>query len=417
MTHYALSLAKRLKTGKKGDSRSSLSCRIAVISIAIASAVMLLTLAIVTGFKAQITDKIIGFDSQISISPQNGDDSSSAIDRLPPELIDQLNNTGLQSATINGAIVQPGLLKTEDDFTPVIIRAYGNDKDYGFLTHNIVEGWLPDFSSDSTRNDIVISATQANALRLECGDKVNAAFFIDNNIKVRRYTIAAIYRSNFSEYDDVIAFGNPASVKSLQKIDTDQWNRYEIAGLPLEQLPEATERINTVLRMAYFSGSIDQPLIATSILTTGAVYFNWLQMLDTNVVVIITLMAIIALFTLISALFILILERVKLIGTLKTIGASNNFIRSVFIALTTKLLLKGLLIGNLTALGVIFLQTQFHLLPLDPDSYYISFVPMEISVVQIIILNLAAIAAALLAMLIPAAIISRISPAQTVRFE
>ncbi|MDE7135153.1 MAG: FtsX-like permease family protein, partial [Muribaculaceae bacterium] len=226
-----------------------------------------------------------------------------------------------------------------------------------------------------------------------------------------------IYCSNFGEYDDLMAFVSLSTLRKIWGIGSDESTRIEITGIPFEQIQPAARALQEALAQAYYARELPDYLRCRSVLETGALYFNWLNLLDTNVLVIIILMASISVFTLIASLFILILERINLIGTLKTLGATDGLIRRVFIILASKILIKGLVIGNILALAIIIVQSFTHVLPLDPEAYYISFVPMNISLLQVITVNVAAVIAGVLVMIIPSMVISRMSPAKTVRFE
>lgn len=388
-------------------------------------AVMLLTIAIVTGFKRQITDKIIGFDSEISLTAL--DDvlntvkplhmSDSLLDIIGKTLSATLGNEVAERVEVSQSLSHPAMLKTADGFAAVIARGYSSNRDNSFLEQNLTEGYVPDFKADSSSNQIVISSVMGDKLNLKAGEKINTVFFTGSRLRLRNLKIAGVYCSNFGEYDDLMAFMSLSTLRKIWGIGSDESTRIEISGIPFEQIQPATRALQDALSQAYYAGELPDYLRCRSVLETGALYFNWLNLLDTNVLVIIILMASISVFTLIASLFILILERINLIGTLKTLGATDGLIRRVFIILASKILIKGLLIGNVLALAIIIVQSFTHVLPLDPEAYYISFVPMNISMLQVVTVNVAAVIAGVLVMIIPSMVISRMSPAKTVRFE
>lgn len=388
-------------------------------------AVMLLTIAIVTGFKRQITDKIIGFDSEISLTAL--DDvlntvkplhmSDSLLDIIGKTLSATLGNEVAERVEVSQSLSHPAMLKTADGFAAVIARGYSSNRDNSFLEQNLTEGYVPDFKADSSSNQIVISSVMADKLNLKAGEKINTVFFTGSRLRLRNLKIAGVYCSNFGEYDDLMAFMSLSTLRKIWGIGSDESTRIEISGIPFEQIQPATRALQDALSQAYYAGELPDYLRCRSVLETGALYFNWLNLLDTNVLVIIILMASISVFTLIASLFILILERINLIGTLKTLGATDGLIRRVFIILASKILIKGLVIGNVLALAIIIVQSFTHVLPLDPEAYYISFVPMNISMLQVVTVNVAAVIAGVLVMIIPSMVISRMSPAKTVRFE
>lgn len=388
-------------------------------------AVMLLTIAIVTGFKRQITDKIIGFDSEISLTAL--DDvlntvkplhmSDTLLDIIGKTLSATLGNEVAERVEVSQSLSHPAMLKTADGFAAVIARGYSSNRDNSFLEQNLTEGYVPDFKADSSSNQIVISSVMGDKLNLKAGEKINTVFFTGSRLRLRNLKIAGVYCSNFGEYDDLMAFMSLSTLRKIWGIGSDESTRIEISGIPFEQIQPATRALQDALSQAYYAGELPDYLRCRSVLETGALYFNWLNLLDTNVLVIIILMASISVFTLIASLFILILERINLIGTLKTLGATDGLIRRVFIILASKILIKGLVIGNVLALAIIIVQSFTHVLPLDPEAYYISFVPMNISMLQVVTVNVAAVIAGVLVMIIPSMVISRMSPAKTVRFE
>ena len=387
---------------------------------------MLLTLAIVRGFKQQITEKIVGFDAQISIVAHDSSYENELPITLTPTLHDMLRQA-VPAARIDASIAQPAMLKTNDHFAAVVFRCYGDSKDWSFISDNIVEGNLPDYTSsaatsdasgnDSIKNAIVISKTIADELQLSVGEKIPTIFIVDNRMRMRNFVVAAIYESHISDYDKTVAFAPISTLRSLLGLAPNQSTRLEISGLSLDDVPEAQMEVHYALSNAYYIGETETILHAQSVLQTGAIYFNWLELLDANVVVIIQLMSAISIFTLVASLFILILERVNLIGTLKTLGSANVSVRKIFIYVAARILLRGLLIGNAIGLAIIVIQYYTHILPLDPESYYISFVPVSITIWQVLTLNIVAVVSAMAVMIIPSMVITRMQPARILRFE
>lgn len=411
-----LFIASKLRLSEKGSRRSSASVRIATAGVALSIAIMLLTLAVVSGFKRQITEKIIGFDSQLSVSALNRDFTQEHPVKIDSSLSKAISEA-LPGAKTDLAFVQPAMLKTSDNFSAVIFRAYGHGKDYSFLNGNITDGITTEFNDTIPAGTIVVSETTSGELNLKPGDKINVCFFIDNRLRVRKMTVGAIYSSGFGEYDRTVAYCSLSTLQKLRGLSPDEGTRIEISGLDQNSLPDLTKHLQQVLYDMYYSGKTENYLQVTSVLETGSIYFNWLDLLDTNVAVIIILMSAISIFTLISSLFILILERVQMIGTLKTIGATDSLIRRIFIALASKIVFRGIIIGNLTGLTIILVQFFFRVLPLDPEAYYISFVPVRIGIPDVLLLNLCVIAASIAVMIIPSGIITGMSPSKIVRFE
>lgn len=410
-----LFIARRLRLSDSNGNRVKTSIRIATAGVVLSVVIMLITLAITSGFKHEIVNKLIGFDSQLTVQAQAADVVSSQ-----PVMVDVAGAEAVVKATLPGATVEesirmPGMLKTDDDFSAVVFRGYDGDSHARFISENVVEGAVPTGGDDT--NGIVISKTVARQLGLRAGDKIKTCFFAADRMRLRNFEIAAVYDSGFGEYDKVVAYAPLPVLKKIAGIPDGCAASLEVSGLAPEDMAQAWQSLQAAMSQAYYSRDLTQYLEVDSILRSGAVYFNWLSLLDTNVVVILVLMTAISSFTLIASLIILILERVNMIGTLKMLGATNAMIRRVFILLDLKVLVKGLVAGNVVALALILLQQHLHLLPLDPESYYISFVPAKITAWQVLALNAAAIAVATVVMVLPSMMISRLKPASILRFE
>lgn len=418
-------IASKLKLRQRGSRRSSVSIKVSTIGVVLSIAVMLLTIAIVTGFKQQITDKIIGFESELTLTAVDSDmeaekpihfsDTLMAVVRKSLEKT--LGTAAAKRVEVAQSLSHPAMLKTADNFSAAVVRGFAGSGNDAFLRENLVAGYVPDFMADSSANQIVISSTMADRLNLKAGEKINTVFFTGQRLRLRNFKIAGVYCSNFGEYDNLMAFGALSTLQKIWGIAPEESICIEITGIPFDQITAAEQGLQADLSQAYYAGSVPDYIICRSVLESGAIYFNWLHLLDTNVMVIIALMASISVFTLIASLFILILERINMIGTLKTLGATDSLIRRVFIILASRILVRGLIIGDLLALAIIIIQSTTHILPLDAEAYYISFVPMEISFWQVLTVNVAAVAAGVAVMVIPSMVISRMTPAKTVRFE
>lgn len=417
-----LYIARRLRLSDNKGNRVKTSVRISTAGVVLSVVIMMITIAITSGFKHEIVNKLTGFDSQLTVEAQGADPRAPRPWILDADAVTSQIRQQLPDATVEESLRLPAMLKTRDDFSAVVFRGYGGHGHDAFIEGNIVEGSMPSPGAPAgneaaSPNAIIISATMANQLGLHAGDKVNTCFFAGGKMRLRNFEIAAVYNSGFGEYDKVVAYAPLSTLRRIAGLPDGVVESIEITGLPLEGLPQAQERLQAMLTDAYYSGRLSQYLVAGSIMESGAMYFNWLSLLNTNVVVILILMTVISSFTLIASLIILILERVNMIGTLKMLGATDGMIRRIFILLDLKVLVKGLAVGNVVALALILLQQYLHILPLDPDSYYISFVPVKISVVQVVTLNAAAIAVATLIMILPSMLISRLKPATILRYE
>ncbi len=393
---------------------------VAVGGVALSFMVMLLAIAVVTGFKAEISRKIMGFDAQIRIMPlasfYGDEDVAIALDGNLRQIIDSgLGNLpeGYKPETVV-SLRQAAMLKTDNDFMGVAFRSFGDGYGWDFERENLVEGSIP---NDSLPRGIMISETMGDKLGLRPGDKVDAYFFVGETVRPRKFEITGIYRSDFGEYDNLVAYVAPSMISRMLKLSGHEGEAVEIRGLPADDIIPAAQRLQSVLSAAYAKGDIPQNMAVTSVYSSAAMYFNWLGMLDTNIVVILILMGCVSGLMLVSCVLILILQRVRMVGLLKSLGASNRQVGMIFVRLGVRVTLSGLLIGNAVALAMIGIQWRWHLLPLDPESYYLSFVPVELPFSSWAMLNSATAVMAFVIMLLPAAAVSRLSPVKVMRFE
>lgn len=415
-----LFIARRLSLRRgHGAGRRSPAVTIAVAGIALSVAVMLITLAIVPGFRNEITHKVMGFDAQITIEPVQPVTATPEPLRpavCPPALRDEIV-AALHGAEVFTAVRLPGILKTPDQFVGLVFQAFDGNAPLDFIASNLIKGALPDYAVDSTRYDIVISSITSRRLGLDVGDRVDGYFFNNDNLRARRFNIAAIYDSHFDDYDRLISFMSVTAARALAAIPSDGGTEVQIRGLRDADVRRARETVSAIVSDAFSSGLLPEYNEVTDVFSRNPMYFNWLDLLDTNVAVIIWLMSCVGAVTLISCLFIMILERVQLIGVLKALGATNSQIIRIFLYMAERVVIRGILIGDAIGLAFVWLQWQFNLLPLDPEAYYLSSVPVTFNWGAFIILNIAAAIIALVIMLLPTLTVSRISPARVIRFE
>lgn len=435
-------IARRLRVSDTGGNRVKTSVRISTVGVVLSVVIMMITIAVTSGFKDEIVNKLTGFNSQLTVEPvstnpleqQQYIENGAAVMAIVQE--------ALPDAEVTESVKMPGMLKTTDNFAAVMFCGYGGAGHDSFIADNIVEGELPSSvarglnecevsevyanvggkkgandGEENNANAIVISSTVAGQLGLDVGDKINTCFFAEGKMRLRNFKVAAIYNSGFIEYDKSVVYAPLPTLRRIAGLDDGQVASIEISGLDIDELSHAQMTLQRAFSNAYYDRGLTQYMQVGSIMQSGAMYFNWLSLLDTNVVVILILMTAISAFTLIASLIILILERVNMIGTLKMLGATNGMIQRIFILLDLKVLVKGLIVGNVVGLALILFQQFTHLLPLDPESYYISFVPVKITVLQVVVLNVAAIFVATLIMILPSMMISRLKPATILRYE
>lgn len=388
-------LARRLQWRPEGKKQSSLSVGIAVTGVALSIIVMMVSLAVMSGFKKEVKSRLMSVGDAITITAtdDNGEPAVISLDSLKA-LISLPNG-----AEISPRIASAAILKTDDDFVALDLRA--NDR------------MVP---ADST-GSIVLSATTASRLGLDAGDKIPVYFFIDNNLRVRNLRVDSIFSTGIDEHDSQVGYCSQSLLRRLLRLSSDEASTFGITDISESEIDDVAQDIHGSLLMAYYTGRTLSGFRISTILQTDASYFTWLDLLDTNVVVILSLMAAVAAFTLISSLFIIILERVKTIGLLKALGAGNPMIRHTFMIMAERLVVRGMLIGNLIALGLIAVQYFTRIIPLDSANYYVSFVPVNISLWAVVALNVGVIVVSWVVLMLPAMIISRISPASTMRYE
>lgn len=413
VTYY---IARRLRLGEEG--RNSTSVVIAICGVALSVAVMMLSIAVVSGFKSQIRGKVAGFESQVTINATHIDSDTTAsgdFDYLTfgPELKTLIDGSGLFS-TYDLTIRQPSIIKTDNDFEGIVLYGIANNsKRAQFLKDNIADEELDGLKD----NEIALSSHTARALSLNKGDKVFAYFFVDGTVKARRFVVAAIYNTNFSDYDKLYAFVPLQTLQKLNGLAENQGTQVDLTCVDGEQIDDSALELQRIMMTASYSGELAGIYQLSTVTQNAMLYLNWLDLLDTNVVVILILMALVSGFTLISSLFIIILERVQTIGLLKAMGASDRQIREVFTAIGWRLVLWGMLAGNVVSLVLIGIQALFHVVPLDPESYYLSFVPVRIDVVDILLLNAAVFVVSWAMLLVPARSVAKVSPARALRYE
>lgn len=420
---FSAFISNRLSLRSNGRRRPAPAIIVAVGGIALSLAVMLLAVAVVTGFKNEIKRKVMGFDAQISVHPFSAYygsawDSPGLLcidDVMTDVLADALEAAGTEvEPEVAVTLQQTGMVKTENDFMGVLFKSYGSGYRWGFERGNLVEGKLP---VEENPRGVMISEAMASRLRLALGDKINVYFFGDGNVRPRRYEVTGIYCSNFGEYDNLVAYAPHKALAGLMKCGDDEGERIEIRGLDEPDITAVADRLQSNLMERYSTGQSAQAYAVSTVFASGAMYFNWLDMLDTNIVVILILMGCVSGFMLVSCVLILILERVRMVGILKALGATNRQTGMIFVRLGARVTAIGLAAGNLLGLSVILAQAHWHVVPLDPASYYLSYVPVELTFVAWLLINAGAALFSFLLMLLPAATVSRLSPVKVMRFE
>lgn len=411
-----LFIAKRIHFSKeKGEKRtSSPAIKIAIAGVAIGLAAMILALSIVVGFKKEVRNKVVGFGAHIQITNLH---NNSSYETLPicisPELRTQLESTeGVKH--LQAFSTKPGIIKTDSAFQGIILKGVGKDYDWDFFKKNMIEGAVINPNDTTISNQVILSKNIASKLSLKTGDSF-LCYFVGENVRYRKFNITGIYSTNFEDYDKMFVITDIELIRRLNNWDEDEASGVELLVTDYDNLDKIQQ--NVFLEMMTYRDRKENTLLTRSIKELNPMIFGWLDLLDTNVVVIIVLMFAISIFTMISGLLIIILERTNMIGMLKTLGARNYNIRKVFLYVSSFLILKGMLWGNIIALAVLFIQKYFGVIKLDAEKYYMSEVPVDINFLYIILINVGTLILSMLVMIIPSYLIAKISPAKSIRYE
>ena len=410
-----LFIARRIYS-YQGDKRkvSRPAIRIATIGVGIGLAVMLITVSVVLGFKHTIRDKVVGFGSHIQV---HNIMTFSPTDNYPVCIDDSMMQVlkGLKGVRhVERYAMTQGILKTNEDFLGVLFKGVGPEYDMTFLRQHLVEGEIPQFSDTASTNKVLLSKMIADKLRLKAGDRVYA-YFIDENVRTRRFTISGIYQTNMTRFDEALCM---TDMNVARKING--WDQGEVSGAEIlaEDFGKLSETENDVIeKVNRSSDKYGNTFSSQTIFEAYPQVFTWLELLDINVWIILALMVCVAGFTMISGLLIIILERTQMIGVLKAIGARNKTIRHTFLWFAAFIIGRGLLVGNVIGLGIIILQKSTGIISLDPQTYYVSEAPMEISVPIFLLLNVATLLISIFVLIAPSYLISHIHPAKSMRYE
>ena len=410
-----LFIAKRIfsdKTVKKGISQPIVT--IAVFGIALGLAVMILSVAIVTGFKSEISNKVIGFGSHIQIVNY---DTNISFETAPINKqqsfysdIDELK--GIKN--IQEFAIKAGIIKTKTDIQGIVLKGIGSNFDWSFFDQNMVEGESFRVNDSARTNNIIISNYIAKLLNLKLGDKI-AAYFIQQPPRMRSFTISGFYETNLAEFDEKFAVVDIKHIQKLNNWTEDQISGFEVLIEDFSQLDKMTEDVRDIV--GFHFNPDGTKLKVLSIKQKYPQMFDWLNLTDMNVWVILILMISVAGFNMVSGLLILILERTNMIGILKAVGTKNWSIRKIFLYQSGFLISKGMLWGNIIGIAICILQAQFQIFKLDPTSYYLEAVPINLKLWHILALNSGTLVITVIMLVIPSYIISRLSPEKTIRFN
>ena len=388
---------------------------ISIFGIALSVAVMIIAVAITTGFKEEIGRKATGFSADIQITNLDG---SHSLYNMSPISANQPFINELKAIPevrhIQQFCIKPGIMKSVDEIQAIVLKGVDRNFEWDFFRRNLVEGSILQLPDSVASNEIILSKHVANLLQLKLGDPV-IVFFIQETPRPRRLTLSGIYNTGLVELDKVYALVDMRHIQKISDWTSNQISGFEIFIHDFDRIEQVT---NKVFDLAGFRVAEDgSSLNVQNIRDLYSQIFDWLKLQDTTIAIIILLMILVAGFNMISGLLIIILERTSIIGVLKALGANSRLIRKIFLYVSAFFVGKGLLWGNIIALILCWLQWKFGILTLDQESYFLDKAPISLHLWQLFLINIGAAAAILIMLILPSAIISKISPETTIKYR
>lgn len=405
-------IAKRLVTAK--DYKSSISApiiKIAISAIAIGIIMMLVSVATGIGLQQKIRDKVSAFNGQVIIS--NYDNNNSEVTLIPISKKQDFypNFKSVPEVKHIQAIAsKAGIIRTENAFEGIIFKGVGADYDWNNIKEYLVEGGLPNFTRE-LNEEVIISRFLADRLNLKVGDQFNTFFIKEEQGKMpnsRRFKITGIFNSGFQNFDATYIIGDIRHIQRINKWTPDQIGAFEVFVKDFNSIKTTGDQIYDQT-----SSNLD----TKTIIEKYSYIFDWLQLFDFNIIVILAVMILVATINMVVALLVLILERTQMIGILKALGANNWTVRKIFLYNAFYLIIRGLFWGNLIGISLLLIQQQFGVIHLNPENYYVNVAPVYINWGYVILLNLLTVTVCFLVLLIPSYIITKISPVKAIRFD
>ena len=390
------------------ENLSSVVMKIAVVSIALGISIMLISIAVIVGFKNQIKEKVVGFVNPIQIQALNQNESIEET----PFIYDSVLKSKLDLPfikSIHPTANKAGLIKTNEDIHGIVLKGVNESYDWNYMKSNLVAGDIPQYVENERSNDVLISKIISDKMMLNVGDEVRI-WFIGENMKTRgrKFLIKGIYETGLTECDERFIYCDLGQIRRL-----NGWDENMVGHLEIDITEDVT--VNEVNNIIYYR--IPTNLISYKASDLYPQIYDWLELQDMNVLIIIVLMLLVAGITIISMLLIIVLERTSTIGILKSMGANNAFIRRIFLQRSQRILLIGMLFGNIIGIGLCLIQKYTEIIKLSPESYYLSSVPIEINFNYVFLLNIGTFVLWVLMMSIPTMIINNIKPSKSIRFE
>lgn len=405
-------IAKRLITAK--DHKSSISApiiKIAITAIALGIIMMIVSVATGIGLQQKIRQKVSAFNGHIIISNFNGNESDVSTEpvSLHQKFYPKFKNIqGINH--VQAVATKAGMIRTESAFEGIVYKGVGKDYDWNNLKEYLIQGRIPNVQSQ-LNNEILISQYLANRLNLKLGDSFNTFFMKEGENKLpnsRRFKIVGIYNSGLQEFDSAYIIGDIRHIQRINKWKPNEVGSFEVFVDDFTKIKEKGEEVYS---------ETSSTLNSQTIVEKFSYIFDWLKLFDFNIVVILIIMIVVSTINMVVALLVLILERTQMIGILKSMGSNNWSVRKIFLYNAFYLIIRGLFWGNLIGIGLLLIQKYFGIIKLNPESYYVNEAPVDINLLYIILLNVGTVAICLLVLLIPSYIITKISPAKTIRFD
>ena len=409
--NFELFIAKRIIAGKEHKSNiSSPIIKIATIAITLGIAIMLISVAIAAGFQKKISDKMTGFKGHIQIVnyDTNNSDISTAPISIKQDFYPEFKDIeGIKNVQVFANV--GGIIRTPTDFEAIVFKGISSDYDFTFFKEYLTEGRLPNFNQDRNK-EILISESIANRLHFKLNDTIQTLFSAEKSrlkYKMRKPIIVGVYNTGFEQFDKTMLIGDIREVRKINKWNDDQIGGFEVL---IDDFDELTSKGNEIY------STIGATLNSTTIIENYPLIFEWIKLFDNNVWFIIAIMILIAGINMITALLVLILERVQMVGILKALGSANWSIRKIFLYNASYLILKGLFWGNLIGITLLLTQKYFKVISLNPETYSVATVPVDISFIAIFLLNLGTLLLCFLMLIIPSYIITKIQPSKSIKF-
>tara|TARA_B100000900_G_scaffold1644_1_gene1441 strand:- start:976 stop:2199 length:1224 start_codon:yes stop_codon:yes gene_type:complete len=403
-----LFIAKRLYNAKENNNNYTRPIiRIAILAITLSVMIMLLSVFILSGFKSEISKKVFGFGGHINISKFSYNQSfeNDPIENTS-ELISNIYNLDYVKS-IHPFATKAGIIKKEDEILGTILKGVDHDYSWSFFKENLIAGQVPKFDEFANSIEVLISENISRKMNLNIGDDI-LMYFIQNPTRVRKFRVSGVYKTDLTEFDEIMIIGDLKQIQKLNDWTKDKVGGYEVLVNNIENIDSYAKEIDE---------TIDYNLKAISIKEKYPQIFDWLKLQDFNVLIILILMLIVGGINMITSLLIIILEKTRLIGILKAIGATNWSIRNVFIYNSLYIISYGLILGNVLALLFGLAQRKFNFIELDESIYFMNFVPIKIELFSLLMINLGTLLICYLILVVPSVIIAKISPAKSIKFD